>query len=326
MDDQENVASETYPCYIKVGDDEDAEVFMELPTENDGSILLSTIQAQYPCAIGLKFQSSSGSLRGVKISDNILYPPFDGWGDRQYTTAVSKQDKDTTKRKINGLINSGPEAKHVKTGVDYLSDLIVLGLPYKATEEDLKDHFSKYGELAMQEVKYDASTKKSKGFGFIRFEDADAALHVVKSDHFIMGRRCEVRLPKRKDDLPMKLFVGRLPEQTQQDDLRKYFADFGELVDVYVPAPFRGFGFVTFASTAVARHVLNQIHMIKGSNVNVTYAEPKKQQNGEKQGVSEDPPFNFEDMRNVMQMNTTTGYAGPGYPLTNRNKNYTKTS
>ena len=56
-------------------------------------------------------------------------------------------------------------------------------------------------------MKYDSSTKKSKGFGFIRFEDADAALHVVKSDHYIMGRRCEVRLPKRKVSTVSSCFV-----------------------------------------------------------------------------------------------------------------------
>ena len=61
----------------------------------------------------------------------------------------------------------------------------------------------------------------------------------------------------------MKLFVGRLPDQSQQEDLRTYFSEFGDLADVYVPAPFRGFGFVTFTSSAVARHVLNLSHMIK---------------------------------------------------------------
>ena len=55
----------------------------------------------------------------------------------------------------------------------------------------------------------------------------------------------------------------------------------------------------------------------------MTYAEPKKQNGEQTQGVSEDPPFNFDDMRNVMQMNTS-GYPGPGYPLSNRNKNYNK--
>ena len=90
MDNQENIATESYPCYIKVGDEEDDTEFMELPTENDGSILLSTIQAQFPSAIGLRFLSSSGSLRGVKISENVIYPPFDGWNERLYTTAVAK--------------------------------------------------------------------------------------------------------------------------------------------------------------------------------------------------------------------------------------------
>ena len=33
-----------------------------------------------------------------------------------------------------------------------LQDLIVLGLPYTSTEEDLKDYFEKYGELAHWEV------------------------------------------------------------------------------------------------------------------------------------------------------------------------------
>ena len=33
-----------------------------------------------------------------------------------------------------------------------LSDLIVLGLPYSSTEEDVKTYFEKYGELAHCEV------------------------------------------------------------------------------------------------------------------------------------------------------------------------------
>ena len=55
---------------------------------------------------------------------------------------------------MDGIVNHGPEAKLIKTGKsgDYLSDLIVLGLPYKATDEDLKDYFSSFGELAMTEV------------------------------------------------------------------------------------------------------------------------------------------------------------------------------
>lgn len=51
--------------------------------------------------------------------------------------------------------NREPEAKLVKTGSDsdFLSDLIVLGLPYKATEHDMKEYFQQFGELAMHEVR-----------------------------------------------------------------------------------------------------------------------------------------------------------------------------
>lgn len=60
-----------------------------------------------------------------------------------------------------------------------------------------------------------------------------------------------------------KLFIGRLPDDTTQDDLERYFRDYGDLTDVYIPTPFRGFGFVTFASSEVARDVLHKNHTFK---------------------------------------------------------------
>ena len=35
---------------------------------------------------------------------------------------------------------------------DGLGDLIVLGLPWKATAEDMKEYFQKFGEVVMAEV------------------------------------------------------------------------------------------------------------------------------------------------------------------------------
>ena len=62
-----------------------------------------------------------------------------------------------------------------------------------------------------------------------------------------------------QDDVPLrKLFIGRLPDDTKQEDLDSYFGQFGELTDVYIPTPYRGFGFVTFASSDVARSVLSK--------------------------------------------------------------------
>ena len=82
-----------YPCYIKIGDDDDSGEFMELPSEGDGTILLSTIQAQYPCSIGLKYKSESGGWRGIRLSESILAPPPEGWGENEYFTTYLKQGK-----------------------------------------------------------------------------------------------------------------------------------------------------------------------------------------------------------------------------------------
>lgn len=60
-----------------------------------------------------------------------------------------------------------------------------------------------------------------------------------------------------------KLFIGRLPDDTTQEDLERYFREHGDLTDVYIPSPFRGFGFVTFSSSEVAREVLHMNHTFK---------------------------------------------------------------
>ena len=48
--------------------------------------------------------------------------------------------------------------------------------------------------------------------------------------------------------MPKKLFVGRLPDGTTENDLYEYFSKCGEVIDVYIPKPMRGISFVTFSS------------------------------------------------------------------------------
>ena len=80
-----------------------------------------------------------------------------------------------------------------------------------------------------------------------------------------------------QDESPRKIFIGRLPSICTASDVRNYFEKFGTLSDVYLPQPYRQFGFVTFTSSDAARNVLSRVHMLNGARINCTPAEPKSQ-------------------------------------------------
>ncbi|KAF0922787.1 hypothetical protein E2562_002040 [Oryza meyeriana var. granulata] len=76
-----------------------------------------------------------------------------------------------------------------------------------------------------------------------------------------------------------KIFVGRLPQEANTDDLWDYFGRFGRIVDAYIPkdpkrSGHRGFGFVTFADDGVADRIARRSHEILGQEVAVDTAAP----------------------------------------------------
>ena len=59
------------------------------------------------------------------------------------------------------------------------------------------------------------------------------------------------------------------------DDLRSFFSNYGEVLDVYIPRPFRSFAFVTFADHIVAQSLCGEDFVIKGTSVHISSATPK---------------------------------------------------
>jgi cold-inducible RNA-binding protein len=57
--------------------------------------------------------------------------------------------------------------------------LFVGSLPYTTTDDDLKDLFKSYGDVTSAKVIFDRDTNRSKGFGFVEFEDDAAAKKAV---------------------------------------------------------------------------------------------------------------------------------------------------
>jgi len=289
-----------YDDYVKVAGNEDSE-FMEFPLESDGTLMLSTIQSHFPSAIGLKYKASSGAFRGLRAVDNRFEAPRGGWGELVYYVTESEAQK----RKIDDV---NPVSKRRVANV-LLQDIAVFGLPWASTDDEVREYFEKYGELAYCEVKKDRATGKSRGYGFIRFKTEEAAQEALKDDHYINGRRVDLR---HKKDSPMKLFVGRIPGGTTTEDLHEYFSQFGEVKDTYLPPPFRGFGFITFESSEVGNQVLSEKHIFKGVRLNIDKGEESKSFNKKREpsGGANSSGFNNMNSQNGQgQMN----YYSPDY-------------
>lgn len=76
--------------YIQVAEDEGEEP-IELPTEDDSTLLLTTLSAQFPGTCGLKYRNpESRAMRGVRLVDGRLHPPENGWGKAVYFCVFPK--------------------------------------------------------------------------------------------------------------------------------------------------------------------------------------------------------------------------------------------
>ncbi|XP_072394012.1 TAR DNA-binding protein 43-like isoform X2 [Diabrotica undecimpunctata] len=271
--------------YLQVAEDEGEEP-IELPTEDDGTLLLSTLSAQFPGSSGLKYKNpETKTFRGVRLSEGRLHPPpDDGWGSHIFYCVFPKVTILENKRKSDdNLENSTAKTKRMETKLR-CTDLIVLGLPWKTTEQNLREYFETFGEVLMAQVKKDPKTGQSKGFGFIRFASYESQMRVLAQRHMIDGRWCDVKVPNSKEGLiqqvPCKVFIGRCTEDLTADDLRDYFGKFGEVTDVFIPKPFRAFSFVTFLDPEVAQSLCGEDHIIKGVSVHVSNAAPKSDTRG----------------------------------------------
>ena len=88
------MAVETYPCYIRVRGSDESEGLVEVPTESNGTMMLSTLVGQFPKAIGLRFKSESGGWRGVAISEEELFQiPLAGWGSTEYNVVRPRRGR-----------------------------------------------------------------------------------------------------------------------------------------------------------------------------------------------------------------------------------------
>ncbi|KAK7092667.1 heterogeneous nuclear ribonucleoprotein A3 homolog 1-like isoform X2 [Littorina saxatilis] len=167
--------------------------------------------------------------------------------------------------------------------------LFLGGLSYETDEKGLREHFETWGEIVDCIVMRDPQTKRSRGFGFITYKDADGIDQAqANRPHKVDNREVETKraMPREESGSQQtvkKMFVGGMKDDTMEDQVREVFAEFGEIdqIDMITDkatGKTRGFCFVTFADyDAVDKAVLFKRHKLNGRNVEVKKALSKQE-------------------------------------------------
>ncbi|XP_071564012.1 heterogeneous nuclear ribonucleoprotein 27C isoform X5 [Temnothorax nylanderi] len=179
----------------------------------------------------------------------------------------------------------------VKTEMDddEKGKLFVGGLSWETTQENLQRYFGRYGEVIDCVVMKNSESGRSRGFGFVTFSDpANVSLVLQNGPHQLDGRTIDpkpcnprtLQKPKRSGGFP-KVFLGGLPSNVTETDLRSYFTRFGKVMEVVImydqeKKKSRGFGFLSFEDEeAVDRCVAEHFVNLNGKQVEIKRAEPR---------------------------------------------------
>ncbi|XP_028829998.1 heterogeneous nuclear ribonucleoprotein D-like isoform X2 [Denticeps clupeoides] len=192
-----------------------------------------------------------------------------------------------------------PEGSKINASKNQQDDgkMFIGGLSWDTSKKDLTDYLSKFGEVLDCTIKTDAMTGRSRGFGFVLFKDAESVERVLElKEHKLDGKLIDPKRAKavKGKEPPKKVFVGGLSPDTTEEQIREYFATYGEIESIELPIDSktnerRGFCFVTFVDENPVQKLLeNRYHTVGSGKCEIKVAQPKevyrKQQNRSERG------------------------------------------
>jgi len=169
----------------------------------------------------------------------------------------------------------GKDGKGKGKGKDGKGAILVECIPLHATEDSVRQYFGHFGPVAGVVLEYD-EMGLSRGTAHVSFESAESTRAVLS--HYgdnggqftpleweggILLDITASEVPKRGSDAPVseKIFVGSLARHLKQEDVEKFYCQFGDIKEVFMKCEpdgsFRGHCFVTFRDMESARRALD---------------------------------------------------------------------
>ena len=83
-------------------------------------------------------------------------------------------------------------------------NIYVANIPFKASEDELRELFEQHGEVSSAKIIMDRETNRSRGFGFVEMSDASAAKQAINelNGFNFLGKDLAVSEARPKTDAP----------------------------------------------------------------------------------------------------------------------------
>ncbi|KAL1222480.1 Polyadenylate-binding protein 2 [Cardamine amara subsp. amara] len=264
-----------------------------------------------------------------------------GYGFVQYETEESAQN---AMSQLNGMLLNdkqvyvGPflrrQERDSTANKTIFTNVYVKNLAESTTDDDLKNTFGEFGKITSAVVMRDGDGK-SKGFGFVNFENADDAGKAVESlngktfdeKEWFVGRaqkkseremelkvRYEQSLREAADKFQSSnLYVKNLDDSVSDEKLKELFTPYGTVTSCKVMRDpngiSRGSGFVAYSTPEDATKAMSEMSgkMIENKPLYVAVAQRKEDRRARLQAQ-------FSQMRPIVAMSPSVGPRMPIYP------------
>jgi RNA recognition motif-containing protein len=83
-------------------------------------------------------------------------------------------------------------------------NIYVANIPFKASEDELREVFEQHGEVSSVKIILDKETNRSRGFGFVEMADSEAAKQAIDelNGYSFLGKELVVNEARPKSDAP----------------------------------------------------------------------------------------------------------------------------
>lgn len=234
-----------------------------------------------------------------------------------------KKSAPVKKAKDSGSDSDSSEVKPVKKGSvptkkqesdneneeEGHTELFVKNLSWKADENMIRKHFSKFGTVSNVKVLTDKMTGKPRGIAFVNFEKHSQAQKAIDGAGELDGRDLQCSFSNDKDgnknnnnnsfggnrggDRPQQsfsgdaftIFVGNLGFKTNENTIKKFFSSCGNIVGIRIAKQedgrAKGFCHVDFdSSDSVEKACALAGQDLDGREIRVDKSEPRKPREG----------------------------------------------